>query len=91
MKWCFVLLALISVSFQSAGGRPVTAGEIKGRLFKRYFSQCLTKPHSKPFSVCQTLSSEKTVYREQYREGLSKDYKGTCLLDMTIVIRGDWL
>ena len=91
MKWCFVLLALISVSFQSAGGRPVTAGEIKGRLFKRYFSQCLTKHHSKPFSVCQTLSSEKTVYREQYREGLSKDYKGTCLLDMTIVIRGDWL
>ena len=59
MKWCFVLVALISVSFQSAGGRPVTAGETKGRLFKRYLASVQQNSiRSKPFSVCQTLLSK---------------------------------
>ena len=59
MKWCFVLLALISVSFQSAGGRPVTAGEIKGRLFKRYFSQCLTNPILSHFQFAKHFHQKK--------------------------------
>ncbi|CAH3149331.1 unnamed protein product [Porites lobata] len=68
MKWCFVLLALISVSFQSAGGRPVTAGDCV--QCTGYLPQC-NLPGLFGFPKC-TMSFEKCKFNKPrpFRPGI---------------------